>query len=67
MGTLHRGSQITNWSSVKSNNDKYTVLISGLGFFYQESDGVREGGALGASSLILIPLEDFPVTFLIFF
>jgi hypothetical protein len=39
-----------------------------MGIFCPEPDsGFKTGEALGTGSLILIPLEDFPVAFLGFF
>jgi hypothetical protein len=39
-----------------------------IGIFCPEPDrGVGAGEALGMGSLILIPLEDFPMAFLVFF
>jgi hypothetical protein len=53
---------------MKDRHNGNTSLIGRLGFFCLEPDGgVGAGVALGMGSLILIPLEDFPMTFLSFF
>jgi hypothetical protein len=45
----------------------YTFFNWWIGIFCRESDGgVKAGEALGAGSMILIPLDDFPATFLVF-
>jgi hypothetical protein len=60
--TLHRGSRITKWSRRKNTHNKYT-FDRWIGILCRGPDGGVEAGALGAGSLILIPLEDLPVVF----